>query len=45
LGLMRMESKNLDESMAMADYDNAARKASSLDIRIMDPRDVPNSGD
>jgi BolA protein len=32
LGLMRMESKNLDESIGMADYDNAIRKASSLDI-------------
>jgi hypothetical protein len=31
-GLMRMESKNLDESIGMADYDNAMRKASSLDI-------------
>src|ERR1700761_9055745 len=31
-GLMRMESKNLDESIGMADYDNATRKASSLDI-------------
>jgi hypothetical protein len=28
----RMESKNFDESIAMADYDNATRKASSLDI-------------
>jgi BolA protein len=27
-----MESKNLDESIGMADYDNAMRKASSLDI-------------
>src|SRR5664280_1221829 len=32
LGLMRMEAKNLDESIAMADYDNATRKASRLDI-------------
>src|SRR3954449_12268471 len=32
LGLMRMESKNLDESIGMTDYDNATRKASSLDI-------------
>ena len=32
LGLMRMLSKNLDESIGMADYDNAMRKASSLDI-------------
>src|SRR5260370_3150391 len=32
LGLMRMESKNLDESIGMSDYDNAMRKASSLDI-------------
>jgi hypothetical protein len=32
LGLMRMESKNLDESIGMADYDNAMPKASSLDI-------------
>src|SRR5258708_1791541 len=32
LGLMRMESKNFDESIGMADYDNAMRKASSLDI-------------
>jgi hypothetical protein len=31
-GLIRMESKNLDESIGMADYDNAMRKASSLDI-------------
>jgi hypothetical protein len=29
---MRMESKNLDESIGMSDYDNAMRKASSLDI-------------
>jgi hypothetical protein len=34
LGLMRMLSKNFDESIAMADYDNAMRKASSLDIAI-----------
>jgi hypothetical protein len=27
-----MESKNLDESIGMADYDNAMQKASSLDI-------------
>jgi hypothetical protein len=27
-----MESKNLDESIGMDDYDNAMRKASSLDI-------------
>src|SRR5258708_8125647 len=32
LGLMRMLSKNFDESIGMADYDNAMRKASSLDI-------------
>src|SRR5580698_1058525 len=32
LGLIRMESKNFDESIGMADYDNAMRKASSLDI-------------
>jgi hypothetical protein len=32
LGLIRMESKNLDESIGMADYDSATRKASSLDI-------------
>jgi hypothetical protein len=32
LGLMRMESKNFDESIGMADYDYAIRKASSLDI-------------
>src|ERR1700709_500751 len=32
LGLMRMESKNLDESIGMSDYDNATAKASSLDI-------------
>src|SRR6266853_218026 len=32
LGLMRMESKNLDGSIGMADYDNAMPKASSLDI-------------
>jgi hypothetical protein len=30
--LMRMLSKNLEESIGMADYDNAMRKASSLDI-------------
>jgi hypothetical protein len=29
---MRMESKNLDESIAMADFDYAMPKASSLDI-------------
>lgn len=29
---MRMESKNFDESIAMADYDNAMGKGSSLDI-------------
>jgi hypothetical protein len=29
---MRMLSKNLDESIGMADYDNAMQKASSLDI-------------
>ncbi len=33
-GLIRMLSKNLDESMGMADYDNAMQKASSLDIPI-----------
>jgi hypothetical protein len=27
-----MESKNLDESIGMTDYDSATRKASSLDI-------------
>src|SRR5258707_13746324 len=32
LGLMRMLSKNFDESIGMADYDNAMQKASSLDI-------------
>src|SRR5260370_8081487 len=32
LGLMRMESKNFEESIGMADYDNAMRKASSLYI-------------
>jgi hypothetical protein len=32
LGLMRMESKNLDESIGMADFDYAMAKASSLDI-------------
>jgi hypothetical protein len=32
VGLMRMLSKNFDESIGMADYDNAMRKASSLDI-------------
>jgi hypothetical protein len=37
LGLMRMESKNLDESIGMADYDNAMRKASSLDIANTSP--------
>src|SRR5258708_14891552 len=34
LGLMRILSKNFDESIAMADYDNAMRNASSLDIAI-----------
>src|SRR5260370_24700291 len=29
---MRMESKNFDESIGMADFDYAMRKASSLDI-------------
>jgi hypothetical protein len=29
---MRMESKNLDESIAMADFDYAMLQASSLDI-------------
>jgi hypothetical protein len=32
LGLMRMESKNLDESIGMADFDYAMAKAASLDI-------------
>ena len=32
LGLMRMESKNLDESIAMTDFDYAMPEASSLDI-------------
>src|SRR4029079_16001746 len=32
LGLMRMESKNLDESIGMADFDYAMPLASSLDI-------------
>jgi hypothetical protein len=32
LGLMRMESKNLDESIGMADFDYAMPEASSLDI-------------
>jgi len=32
LGLMRMESKNLDESIAMTDFDYAMPVASSLDI-------------
>src|SRR3954452_19901025 len=32
LGLMRIESKNLDESIGMTDFDYAPRKASSLDI-------------
>jgi hypothetical protein len=29
---MRMESKNLDESIGITDFDYAMRKASSLDI-------------
>src|SRR5262245_59078994 len=33
-GLMRMESKNFDESNAMADFDYAMRWASRLDIAI-----------
>jgi hypothetical protein len=33
-GLMRMESKNLDESIGMTNFDYAMRKASSLDIAI-----------
>src|SRR5882757_1229683 len=37
LGLIRMESKNFDESIGMADYDNASRKASSLDIAKPSP--------
>ena len=32
LGLMRMESKNLDELIGMTDFDYAMREASSLDI-------------
>src|ERR1700712_1929863 len=32
LGLMRMESKNLDESIGMTDFDYAMPQASSLDI-------------
>jgi hypothetical protein len=32
LGLMRMESKNFDESIGMTDFDYAMPKASSLDI-------------
>jgi hypothetical protein len=31
---MRILSKNFDESMGMADYDNAMQNASSLDIAI-----------
>jgi hypothetical protein len=31
---MRMESKNFDESIGMADFDYAMRKASRLDIAI-----------
>src|ERR1700753_3966305 len=31
-GLMRMESKILDESIGMTDFDYATRKPSSLDI-------------
>jgi threonine dehydrogenase-like Zn-dependent dehydrogenase len=47
-GLTRMESKNLDESIGMTDFDYATRKASSLDIantfnsvkvRLTKPRD------
>jgi BolA protein len=33
-----MESKNFDESIGMADYDNAIGKASSLDIAKLSPR-------
>jgi hypothetical protein len=32
LGLIRIESKNFEESIGMANYDNAMRNASSLDI-------------
>jgi hypothetical protein len=31
-GLMRMESKSLDESIGMTDFDYATQKPSSLDI-------------
>jgi hypothetical protein len=33
-GLTRMESKNFDESIGMADFDYAMQKPSSLDIAI-----------
>src|SRR6516162_10552750 len=32
VGLMRIRSKNFEESIGMADFDYATRKASSLDI-------------
>src|SRR6185437_14156520 len=40
-GLMRMESKNLDESIGMADFDYAMQKASSLDIANTLTPDTP----
>ena len=41
LGLMRMESKNFDESIGMADFDYAMPKASSLDIANTSVPDAP----
>src|SRR6476620_5202986 len=41
LGLMRMESKNFDESIGMANFDYATRKASSLDIANTPTLDAP----
>jgi hypothetical protein len=38
---MRMESKNLDESIAMANFDYAMPKASSLDIDNTSTADAP----
>jgi BolA protein len=41
LGLMRMESKNFDESIAISDFDYAMPKASSLDIANPSFPDAP----
>ena len=41
LGLMRMESKNFDESIGMTDFDYAMAKASSLDIANTSFPDAP----